>query len=62
MVFGGNTDNVKNRQRVLKERLDDGQCTFCPPHQGENYGYHGRVDRRHVGDGVFVPSKSKDRK
>lgn len=58
MTGGGNTDNRINRQRVLKHRHDDGQCTYCPPHRGENQNNH---DGRFI-NGVFVKSKDKDRK
>lgn len=60
-VSGGNADNVENRARVNRERLAEGQCLFCGKHQGENYGLHGRKNRRWV-QGQNLPRKGRDAK
>ena len=59
MTSGGNTDNVEHRHSVIKRRMEEFQCTYCPPHGGENEGIHGK---RH---GVwrnrkFIKSKRKE--
>ena len=59
MTSGGTADNVERRQDVTRRRMAEFQCTFCPPHRGENEGVHGK---RH---GVwrkrkFIKSKRKE--
>ena len=36
MTSGGNADNREYRLRLNRERANEGQCTYCPPHRGEN--------------------------
>lgn len=61
MISGGNGANREHRQRTRKEIAGSGRCTHCPPHSGENYGWHGDGDGRFV-EGRFVKSKTKNRK
>lgn len=58
MISGGNGDNRRNRRRVQQQVLDDGRCSVCHPHGGENYT---RRDGKYV-EGTWRPSKSKERK
>lgn len=54
----GNADNRANKERVNKDRLDQGDCTHCPPRRGEN------PSRRHVRwiDGQPIKRKNKEQK
>lgn len=59
MTWSG-IDSVETKRLRNKARLEDGQCLYCKPHRGENYGRrHGKYLRP---DGTFRPSKGKDRK
>lgn len=62
MITGGNTANRTNRARVNAAIDDDGGCSHCRPHRGENEGRGGR--RRHVRwvNGKAIPRKSKAQK
>ena len=64
MTYGNGNDRFLTRTLRNKAREDEGQCTHCRPHYGENYR---RGDGRAVWVGdddkrTFFPSKSKARK
>lgn len=56
-MWSGN-DSYETKKLRTAARLKDGQCTYCKPHRGENYG---QKDGKFVG-GKFRPSKDKTRK
>ena len=57
---GGNESRIDRLTRVRKARLDNGDCTICPPHRGEND--RGKDGKYIWPTGKFRPSKGKDRK
>lgn len=70
MIHGGNNDNRTWREIRQKRIADNGGCTHCRPHRGENdrgrkhgrwvYGDYENSHDFHVNG--FIPSKSKNRK
>lgn len=56
-----NTDTILKRMQVVRAIADDGRCTHCKPHRGENYGAGGKPDMRFV-NGKIKKNKDKDRK
>lgn len=62
MIWGGNADNVENRERVRRDILADFRCTHCHPHRGENWGAYGARPHGRWVDSTFVPSKPKESK
>jgi hypothetical protein len=61
MQSGVSADGAETRRLRIKDRMEEFQCTYCPPHRGENSRVHGKKNTRWV-NGVRIKRKNKEQK